>query len=622
MADPWFFDVLPCRPAPYPDECLSGYLLRLGAANGCAQLWDLARELFPHWVHPPQVTRLRWEYPIEDGQRLMQRTGLAPNIWRGLTVAPLVEKFRPPLALSGSDSLSPGHSLHGVIHPALRVCPRCLQADPYVRLAWRLAAVTACCEHGCLLQSHCPDCGRPLSAADPSEQHLRCVACAADLRRLPVVPAPATLLAAQARLVMGLRYLLDPERSLVPTLPPGSAGLPAAVGLKFRYLRVQDRRSLADLARQMGIGDGWLSGLERGARTPLALYPVYLEQFDLSWPEFAGLHVPAEFEAELDTPRHLPLRLCPTLDCPNHAPPPGLGVRLLADLPERRAARFRCGACGRNFTRGYDGAWLTKPRKPVIQPGDPPIVPKPPREVARLKAMGLRGEANRQIARALGWGEKTVRMYWIALGLEDRVHQAQAGRRAREQRQRQVAQRAQVEAALRGMRGQTEPITLRRVALAMGHGPEYLQSCPDLARRVKAVAGPHNAQVRRQRDAAVEMSLREAIAQMQASTTLMKVEALARPTGLTFTQLQKHYPALHALARRAVRSHREALRQARRQARAAAINAAAARLVAHGSRLTFGTILKEAKLSPYTPNCDLTLRELLHHWAGGFAPHD
>ncbi len=46
MAEPWFFDVLPYRPAPYPGECLSGYLLRLAEVNGFI-FWDLAADLFP-----------------------------------------------------------------------------------------------------------------------------------------------------------------------------------------------------------------------------------------------------------------------------------------------------------------------------------------------------------------------------------------------------------------------------------------------------------------------------------------------------------------------------------------------------------------------------------------------
>jgi transcriptional regulator with XRE-family HTH domain len=623
MAEPWFFEVLPCRPVPYPDECLSGYVLRLAEANGFLQLWDLATDLFPRWSHPDQVTRLRWEYPVEDWRRLLQRIQLPASVAQGMTLVPLVAKFRPSPDLARSSYLSPGQLLRGVLKPDLQVCPLCLQAAPYLRLSWRLASLTICPEHRCLLQTQCQSCNTVLTIASPILRHLRCAGCGTDLRTLPVVPVPAPVLAAQQARQTGLRYLLDPERRLVPELPPGSPKLPAAVGLKFRYLRLQAERSVADMARRMGIFDGTLSALELGQSTPLTYSLAYLDQFELSWSEFAALRVPPGFLEELSAPRYLALRRCPRAGCPNHRRPQlPPRVTLLADLPDRRIARFRCHACGHTFTRSYDGQRVTKPRKPVIRPGDPPTVPKPPREITRLKAMGLRGEDNRQIAHTLGWGEKTVRMYWIALGLEDRVHQAQARRRTRERQQRQAARRSQVEAALRTMRQQNQEITLSRVGVAAGHGPNFLNSYPDLARRVKAVAGPHNARVRQQRYVAVRACLTEAIAQMQQSDTFVKVEALVHPTGLTYTQLQGSYPDLFELARQAARSHREAVRVARCQARQAAINAAAARLVARGSRLTYRTIVTEAKLSPPTAQGDPTLRDLLYQWVGDFAPHD
>ena len=436
------------------------------------------------------------------------------------------------------------------------------------------------------------------------------------------MPAPADVLTKQRPRETGLRYLLDPGRSLAPALLPGSPELPAAVGLKFRYLRMQEKRSVAQMARQMGTYDGGLSDLEGGQKTPLALYPAYLAQFRLSWPEFAGLHVPEEFVAELGTPRHLALRLCPTEGCPNHVPPPGFGVLLQIDLPERRCARFFCRACRCHFTRSYDGPQMTRPRKQVVQPSPDHTPAKTAREIARLKAMGLRGEPNLQIARKLGWIPQTIDRYWITLGLKDQVHQAQVRWRARAQRQRQAARRAQVEAVLRTMRQQEEEITLTRVRLAAGHGPHFFNGYPDLAQRVKAVAGPHNARVCQRREAAVRASLTAAIAQMQRSDTLVKVEMLVRPTGLSYDGLRQAYPELFAVARQASRLHWAKWRGARRQARQAAINAAAARLVARGSRLTYGTILQEARLSRFTAKCDQTLRDLLAQWVGGFAPHD
>src|SRR5258708_24922825 len=195
MAEPWFFDVLPCRPVPYPDECLSGYVLRLAEANGFLLLWDLATDLFPRWSHPDQVTRLRWEYPVEDWRRLLQRTQLPASAAQAMTLAPLVAKFRPPPDLARSSYLSPSQLLRGVLKPDLQTCPLCLQAAPYLRLRWRLASLTTCPDHRCLLQTHCTACDAVLSVASPILRHLRCAGCGTDLRTLPVLPPSAPVLA-------------------------------------------------------------------------------------------------------------------------------------------------------------------------------------------------------------------------------------------------------------------------------------------------------------------------------------------------------------------------------------------------------------------------------------------
>jgi len=77
--EPWVFDVLPCHPAPYPDECLSSYVLRLADVNGGVRTWDLVGDLFPHWAAPPQVRLLRWEYPVDAWGRLPLRTQLSAD---------------------------------------------------------------------------------------------------------------------------------------------------------------------------------------------------------------------------------------------------------------------------------------------------------------------------------------------------------------------------------------------------------------------------------------------------------------------------------------------------------------------------------------------------------------
>ena len=626
MAEPWFFEVLPCRPPPYPGECLSGYLLRLAQANGFVSFWDLASDLFPMWGGPHQISLLRWEYPVDEWGRIPLRTQLSLTELRRLTVAPWLEKFRPPLVLTRPGYLSPGHFLQDVVNPDLQVCPLCLQAQPYLRLMWRLTSVHVCLHHSCLLQAQCHGCGTPLSVVGPLHRHLHCAICDTDLRTLPVVMASADLLTAQQRRQTDLQFLLDPNVTLVrPPSPESEKPAPdlrRAIGLKFRYLRLQTGQSVAEMARQVGIADGMISSLELGGRTPLPLYLTYLETLSMSWSDFAALEIPHELMQGLQEPPYLHLRLCPTPECPNHHPPPSTSVNMLADLPDRGMVRFRCKVCRRNFTRTYDGESVTKPRRPPVQPGEPPPIVKSAEEIARLMEMGLQGKDNRQIAHLLGWGEKTVRMYWISLGLEEQVHQAQAQRRDRELQDRHAALCDRVETILQSLLTQDEEITLRRVGQALGCTSDYLYNYPDLKRRVQVVTQEHNAQVRQRRYEALSARITQAIEEAKQGNGAMTIHGIAQRADLPYGRLYNSYPELHAVVRQAVQEHQARMRDARTEARCAQINEAAARLVAQGSRLTYKAILDEVGLHKCSAEADSVVHALLRQWVGDFAPRD
>lgn len=649
---PWFFEVLPSHPPPYPGECLSGYLVRLAEANGGARLWDLARDLFPRWQGPGYSHRLqlfRWEYPVEEWGRMPVRTHLARADLQRLTVAPWVAKFRPLPIVASPGLRSPAPLLQGVVHQTLRICPPCLQAHPFVRLIWRLSSVEACLEHGVLLQTQCPGCAQPLTVIGPAHRPLRCARCGRDLRTWPTLPASRAVLATQQRVQGALHFLLDPTARLVPPEPPESPAPPSAaqlsqmrdvaatepttpttftaaeaIGRRLRYLRVQAGLSVAAMARRLAAGPGTLSALELG-REPVALplYLTYLDALSLSWPDFAALDVPVEELRRLEEPAYLTLRLCPTPGCPHHQPPPGTGVSLLADLPDRRIVRFRCTACVRTFTRDHDGALVTRWQGPPRRPGDSAPPPKSTAAIARLTELGLRGLPNRQIARQLGWGEKTVRRYWIALDLVNRVHAAQAQRRAREVRHHHAALRAQVAAIVWSLRRQETELTARQVGEALGHNSDYLHSYPAVAAQVQAVARRRNARLRQRREAAVAARVTQVLdAELAraAAPEALTMRKIASQVGLSPDHLQAAYPALHARVRHMVAARRAELEAARRQRHCAQIDAAAARLVARGVHLAHDRLLKEANVSRYYSVRDPVVYNQLADWIGDHAP--
>lgn len=625
MADTWFFEVLPNRPPPFPDECLSGYLLRLANANGFTFFWDFISELFPSWKRPQQISMLLWEYPLEEWGRIPLRAQLPVATLNRLTVAPWIEKFRSPPDQTRSIYYSPGHFLKGVVHHGLCVCPLCLQEQPYIRLNWRLAPLTACVKHACLLQGHCSACGSQLTAAEQTSHYMRCSSCGTDLRMLPIVPIADEFLEKQKQRFSSLIFLLDPMVTL--TLGVGNFSQdedysPAQlVGLKFHYLRSQLGFSIQAFTHKLGLPHGALSALELGRRAPFRLYLTYLEALSQSWSALAALQVPTDFLLQLQTQRHLHLRLCPNPACPNHQPQTDPRVVLLADLPERQAARFHCKDCGRRFTRSYDGRLLTKPRRPLIRPGEPPTVPKPAEAIALLKTWGLQGDDNRQIAHRLGWGEKTVRMYWIALNIEDQVHRAQRLRREKEKQARIADLRTRLEQILPTLLSTNDMISLRQIDRMLGLSCDYLLSRPDLTAWVQSLIQTHNDRVRQKQKEDATNQILQALEEMKSSDRLVKAAEITQKAGLTYSKLRQNFPELLPLLHQALVEHRSWLQALQLKTQIEQIDAAASRLATKGVRLNYKVLLKEAGLSSYGSKLP-PIRDALLRWMGTFAPRD
>ena len=446
-----------------------------------------------------------------------------------------------------------------------------------------------------------------------------------DLRQSPVRPVATDLLTVQQRQQAAFHFLLDPKAPWLwdenPNLATSPGELARALGLKFRYLRTQGRLSVAAMAKQVGVIPCTLSTLELGKRGPLLLYLKYLETLKLSWEEFAAVHVPTDFIERMQDIPHLSLRLCPTPTCQNHHPHLNTRIHLLVDIPERQIVRFRCTSCGRSFTRSYDGRLVTKPRRPPIRPGDPPSVVKPEGEIARLIEMGLHGENNRQIAHHLGWGEKTVRMYWISLDLKDQVHSAQAQRRAREKQARDATIQNRLKTILDTLLLQDEEITLRQVSQALGFNCDYLHTRPELAKQVRNVVGKHNSRVKQKKAEAVQEVILQALEQLPSCNQDVKIEEIMQQAGLTYTQFYKRYPELHKLISKDIAEHRNRLKILRIETQIQQIETAAVQLIARGVRLNYKTILREAGLSVYSSK-NPHLQEVLLRWVGNFAPRD
>lgn len=624
MTEPWFFDVLPYRPTPYPDECLSGYLLRLAEANRFASFWEFVRDIFPHWHDPRQLTGLGWESPMKQWGRLLLRTQLPLADLKHLTVASLSEKLCPPLDLRWIGP-GPGIFLRGAVNQNLRVCPQCLQAQPYLRLIWRFIPVQVCLQHGNLLQTHCRCCGNLLTPVGVWHRHLRCAVCNTDLRTLPVMAAPAEIMATQQRRQADLKFLLDPTVTLVTPSSPDSTGpapdLLHAIGLKFRYLRLQTGQLVKDIAPCIGVSTATLIWFERGTYRSVSLCLSYLEALSLSWSDFAALQVPPEFARSLHELPYMHLRLCPTPECPNHQPPPSSRVSVQYDWPDRGIVRLRCTTCRRVFRRTYEGELVIRPRQP-----SPPLEKfsrfKPDADLARLKEMGLRGESDCEIAHQLGWHPGTVNKYWWVLGVKDQVQQAQAQRRAQEKQQRTAERCERLETRLQIMIDQDEEITFSSVARALGYNSGYFRTHPDLAKRVAEVAQQHNPLVKQRQYEAIRAQVTQALTEWNLNDKPITLGGITQQVGLPGCSLAEIYPELYAMIQQAKAEQQAKLKAACTQARCVRINEAIARLMAQGFPLTMAAIARESGVTHHQIEHDPVLDDLLHQWLDDMARRD
>ena len=621
MAEAWFFEVLPCRPNPYPDECLSGYLLRLAEANGLNQMKELTQDLFPMWSRPAQTALLRWEYPMDTWGRIPMRTQISSTDLKRMTVLPWLEKFRAAPVLARPGYLGPGHFLRGIVAPYLQLCPLCLQAQPYIRLLWRLAAVHVCLQHRCLLQAHCHQCGSPLSAIEPDQHNLYCTVCNADLRQLPVVEAPQDVLIRQQRRQVDLQFLLDPDATLINRIDQDSQDLTQAlrraIGLRFRYLRTLTGRSAEETAQQLGVSELTVRFLETGKYARLPFYVTYLEHLSWTWADFAALEIPYEFVQSLHHVPHLPLRICPTPDCANHHPPPSTRVRIIRDWPDRQQARFWCASCSCSFVRTYGGDLVSPPKRPQPQPGKLSHPRKSPEEIDLLVRLGLQGEMDSRIAQRLGWAQKSVGQYWTSLGIEEQVRQAQARRREQQRQQHDAAFRSRLEAILQSMVEEDREITLRSVSLALGYCTDYLGANPDWRERVLQVAQSHNPRAQQRRYEALEARVSALLDELEQSNEAVTMAEVARRAGVCYRVLYMNYPDLRARVRQAVQEQEARIRAELKEKLRIQIDEAATRLVREGKRLSSKAIAREAGLNDRNVYSKPMILELLQRWVGG-----
>jgi hypothetical protein len=189
----------PIRYKPHPDELLASWLVRLARGHGL-RVQTFCNLIFGNrlQVWNRDIDRLGPEWIVNA---LSEHTGTPIDVARGTTLRTYEGWLYPAFKVSGSlqwmTSLQVFHRTRQGF--GMQYCPQCLyeDVDPYFRKAWRVAFITTCPKHRCMLRDRCMDCGAGVvfhrgDMGSPDGQHRDslsdCYACGAGLASRSVDP--------------------------------------------------------------------------------------------------------------------------------------------------------------------------------------------------------------------------------------------------------------------------------------------------------------------------------------------------------------------------------------------------------------------------------------------------
>ena len=169
MLRPWAL-----APEPFSDELLSSWLSRVA---------------LKHVAQPTHFWRQEYKSPnLENDIDVYQPPGLLSFVAEKTSTPSSAVLSHTLNGLTKIYSLSPskgcqwitriGHGTSRALH-GLSYCPQCFSESsvPYYRQAWRLAWVTGCPRHQCLLLDRCPHCNSAINPIWTPEVHERLGAC-------------------------------------------------------------------------------------------------------------------------------------------------------------------------------------------------------------------------------------------------------------------------------------------------------------------------------------------------------------------------------------------------------------------------------------------------------------
>jgi hypothetical protein len=157
--------LLPRTPAPYADETLFAYMLRLSEANCYPDPRYLA--------YAAGVDRTHWNrpYPSYPAAQLAPLVGLEDKIFERMGYRAVVGNSLRFKLLDHAMGLRAANVLR---LERSAFCVQCVREDGYVRAFWDIGSAVACPRHSCWGIDRCSTCERSLTWYRPGLLKCRC----------------------------------------------------------------------------------------------------------------------------------------------------------------------------------------------------------------------------------------------------------------------------------------------------------------------------------------------------------------------------------------------------------------------------------------------------------------
>ncbi len=279
MHSSYYLKVLPDHPPPEtePIESFTGYLVRLGEANGIPNMTSLAATLFPNTT--PRLVALMSDLPREDLDSLSAKTTCPIEKLLETTAYHLIRKFG-----RGKEIISGGTFLSGAMGRKLRYCPLCIAKKSYYRLYWRFLILTGCPAHEVELLDRCGHCQHEIPLLQENLHIGICPACSGDLRSCSTRSLTDLECTTTAQKWADMEFLLRPA-AWEDTVSNSSD----RIGGVFYSQRHDMGLKTPEIAAALGTTFNRIQKLEQGYATgslgPFTRYVAYADYFGLSLKE-------------------------------------------------------------------------------------------------------------------------------------------------------------------------------------------------------------------------------------------------------------------------------------------------------------------------------------------------